>query len=177
VKRQITKKLAIFGVAIFAMSCGGPDNEALRLGEKYFNERLLKCGDSWFGRHSRGFVQMKDVKLQVIKSFLSEADKANGWEWKGHVGLNVRIFRSYSHGPGWSEWALGPEARTAWYPSFEHLVNLTRRNGRWQVEPRAADFGGVLGGDAVRNLMRQFKEQLVTDNFEKVDFTCASVPQ
>jgi len=111
---------------------------------------------------------MKEVKLEAMKSFLSEADKANGWEWKGHVALNVGIYRHYGHGTGWGQWGIGPKARDAWYPDFEHIVYLTRRNGSWQVERRGTEFGGALG---------RGRNPFMTDNFEKVAFTCAAVPK
>lgn len=164
-----------FGTVLFFLSilgCDGfsgfigLDGEAFRLGKKYFDGRLLKCGDSWFGRHAKGFVQMKGVKLVVVEEFLNEAEKANGWEWRGSVWLQGSMFRKYDDGRGWEQWSLWTGDWIINFPGdFERRVYLTRISGRWQVVPMSSDPGGAASG------------LFILIRFRKVDFTCGAIPK
>ncbi len=167
--RTITALLAL--LAIFALSCGSRDNEALRLGQNYFQESLLKCGDTWAGKGA-SFVQMKGIGFVLHRKELTQADQANGIEWLGHVELRGEIFRHYNGMYGrWEEWRNWPLMPWEMYWYFSPTVDITRSNGTWQVGPKKfvpktaleQSVAGVLAA-ADRSL-------------NKVNFTCAQIPK
>ena len=167
-KSLLTKKEALCTAGVFfaasIVSCdsiGGLDNEAISVGQKYYEEQVfLKCGDSWFARFSvslghraTGFVQVKNLDYSLEKFPVSEADKANGIEWRGRLYTRGKMFRSYNPegatflSPrgwgGWMDW-------DGWPNPGKLPVGIYRINGQWGLE----------------NVLRP----------NKIDFTCSQIP-
>src|SRR5262249_52658105 len=92
-KKTLLGLIVSFGASV--VSCdqsdlgSGLDNEALRLGKKFSEERIfLHCGDSWFretrvGLSRWGFYQFKNLDYDLQTFAITAADNANGIEWKG----------------------------------------------------------------------------------------------
>jgi len=161
-KRTLLGVIVSFGASV--VSCdhagGGLDNEAMRLGKKYFEERVfLQCGDSWFRKSFAlgtpyEFVQVKNLDYGLEKFPVNEVDNANGIEWKGQLWTKGKMFRvnminQLTFKPTrWSEWqAWGPFVNPALL-----MVNIYRAKGQWHVgddsRPAKIDFScsEVSGG-------------------------------
>ena len=86
------------------------DAEARTMANKLIDTHFTKCGDSYF-MVVLAFIDSLQVELQEIKGLtieitprmLSAADKLNGLEWKGWVGIKFKAYR-YLHRSSQGEW-------------------------------------------------------------------------
>ena len=121
--------------------------EADGLAKAYWDKKLTNCGSSSFyavdnegnlaGAQLVYIVEYKDLKYQVQSSpvglidgstlgELSEADRLNGFQWKGSTNIVCSASRRAGSGAGanWSDWNTGC--------GFEGTqVNLFKKGGRW----------------------------------------------
>ena len=50
-------------------------------------------------------VQHKGVNISLRSEPLSEADKMNGFEWKGSMIVTFHLSRTHWRSKGWSDWS------------------------------------------------------------------------
>ena len=173
---RIIYNFTILVLILFSFSCKskgnfltGDDGKALELGHKYFEERLLKCGDSQFSS-LQGYVEIKGVDFKVNKRELTEADKANGYAWRGNVEMYGKLYRRYSgFPPKWGPWE-------EWYDKNMNLPNtssptstisISLKNGEWIV--------GMKSENPLQQTILDVVEKATV--LQKVDFTCGDIPK
>lgn len=110
--------------------------EAERFANKYWGERLTKCGDTYLAHNvSPSFTpefaitEYKDVSVWVNPNQLSEADKLNGFEWSGGTGFRYTSMRFRPNVKSrMSDWIPGasPPGPLMWKKKGED----------WHVEPQ-----------------------------------------
>ncbi len=127
--------------------------EAREITREYAEAQLVKCGDSYYSRYYSGFagilsseptyLEYKGLGFTVFSTKLDAADRANGVEWAGVVGVHCEMARS-AHDGQWSEWSTGCYLLPFTYPS-----ELRKQNGVWMIRlgswsvvsvPAAPDF-------------------------------------
>jgi len=148
------------------------DAEALAQYQNLFDSHYVQCGDSYYTRHTwkrsilcdKGYendmvlsiLQLKDVSFFVISHGVGEAEKLNGYEWKGAIGANYKAGRYYEQDKGWSEW----ESRLfRLSDSSPNILTVTKKNGAWQFGP--------LYNETHRNYNPEY--------FKKI--SCSEIPQ
>ncbi len=88
------------------------DAEALAEYKKLFDNHYVKCGDSYYteltvlerNETHKYILRFKDYFFHVTAFELSEADRLNGYEWRGGGLAKYTAGRFYEQGKGWSEW-------------------------------------------------------------------------
>ncbi len=85
-------------------------------------------------------IQIRGLTYQVKDLGLSPADTLNGFQWKGEVDFNCRVYRRIrldSQGPQWSDWIDGvPGSHDQM--SLLPLYSFTKKNGHWTTRYVAA---------------------------------------
>ena len=128
--------------------------EAAKWGEKLWKPTII--ADScyvWCWENGNPILirELKDPTISIYSEMVSDADRLNGLEWTGHVGLSGKANRYYFyfHSPlstrsepdrVWSEWKTSLDMNA---PS-PLGVSVEKRKGKWQItesERRA----GMLG--------------------------------
>ncbi len=135
-----------------------PD-DALSLARKILSSRLIKCGDSWYSRtfsytgggqvFSNFFYEYKGITTAEAKPYkLTEADRANGIEWKGELVARSKLNRNYNlfASGRWSIWYDGGYGM--------NLLAVYRKDGKWFWP----------SGDLI-------------DVNKRAEFTCADIPR
>ena len=95
--------------------------------ELYHN--FVHCGDMRYDRQNSEIIQLRGAAFYFKDADeLNELDLANGYEWRGRVGLYCKMKRTYRFGGGrdngWSDWE---------YCSNE-ISRVWKRHGKWHVE-------------------------------------------
>ena len=127
--------------------------EALALGRKRVEPYFIKCGESWYAREKFAsdpdikkflipgvnaplgkeygvkdfgrFIEARGLEYNIRSTGpLTEADRLNGFEWKGHFSVSIGVHRYYQGGR-WGAWGDPVGA----YVSF----NITRFKGEWYL--------------------------------------------
>ena len=174
--RKLSRYLLLGGLSFSVLSCGGLDDEALRLGRKYFEERKLKCGDSWFASKfflfgRKEIVEIKGLEFILNKDSLNKIDRANGIEWRGSVRLQGEMLRKHFQGYMWVQGRLqrlgeptGWGIWQSWTDFDAEEVEIKRIKGQWQVAgPERRKRSRVRG--------------MAPLGYQKIAFTCDQVPQ
>ena len=151
--------------------CSQNDQTTSLVGQEIQN-RLLSCGDSLYAPGginfgSDGIVEMKDLTIKSEIKELSDADKANGIEWKGTVIVEAKTYREYSKRNGWEEWKSGTlegntNFRKQTVPIFTTSMSILAGNpGLFWVEKK----NGKL--ELPKNL----------SSAQKISFNCDNLPK
>jgi hypothetical protein len=107
----------------------------------FWNQRLTRCGDTAYVAFKSGEVDaFKSAQIVVQAQPLNEADRLNGWEWKGVTGFTAtatRIWVAHEtlgvYGPlGWQPWVpgTGPAGMFGIY-----TATVEKLHGAWRVVP------------------------------------------
>jgi hypothetical protein len=124
-----------FGVAalIYKASTSEADAQA----KQYWDKNVKQCGSRYFQLDfslygtSGVYREYKGFSYAVWPSGLTEADKLNGYEWKGFTSLHSNSYRTL-FGRRWSEWKDGsPEPSGVAMFVGSLAVPLDKKNGRW----------------------------------------------
>jgi len=124
-------------VAVVSLSCGGgiggglvgPDAEARVQAQWFTDKTITKCGDSYYywNDEREGWIsEFKGMQVWTSPRGLSDADRLNGYEWRGEAGVNCSVWRLYTTPRGWSKWM---DCATA-----TQELRLHKLNGRWYYE-------------------------------------------
>ena len=109
-----------------------------------FWSRLTRCGDTAYVAFKTGEVDaFKNAQIVVQSQPLNEADRLNGWEWKGVTGFTATATRMWVpretlgvYGPlGWQPWVpgTGPAGMFGIY-----TASVEKLHGTWRVVPNPA---------------------------------------
>ena len=105
--------------------------------KQYWDKNVKQCGSRYFQLDfslyggSGGYREYKGFAYIVWPTPLTEADKLNGFEWKGFTSLNSKSYRTL-FGGRWSEWKDGsPEPSGVAMLVGSLAVPLNKQNGRW----------------------------------------------
>ena len=112
-------------------------NEAGDLLSNYVFKSLLRCGDSdyevWEGPHLN-IIEVKNLRIRVVPEYLTEADKANGVEWRGHVRFYCKMHRMYE-GRGstgnWGQWYMCGDNPWEMLSLRTEVSTVTKAQGKW----------------------------------------------
>lgn len=110
--------------------------EAQAAAKRFWSLYLTQCGDSyyeyhqdWFSEENQTrprvhFTQYKHVSFAAVKPRpVTEADRENGYSWRGLAVMNYKLFRTYdSDNGGWGSWIDGS--------AYEW--KMARFKGHWQ---------------------------------------------
>lgn len=131
-------RLILLALIVFSPSCGtnthGTNTEAQRMADKFWETRLIKCGDSLYDITAIYLREYKGGGLLVEAAPLTEADKLNGYEWNGQTWINATAYREYRG--TWGEWIQG---RAYDAPGRRTFIHMSKKNGRWFYENVEAD--------------------------------------
>lgn len=127
--------VSVLAAVLVCSGCGlvFGGSEAERFANKYWDERLTKCGDTRLAHTllpnmpGISIIEFKGVSVWVNPAQLSEADKLNGFEWSGATGLSP------------TSWRYKPNAKSnmsAWVAGASwNGVRMWKKKGEdWQVE-------------------------------------------
>jgi len=108
------------------------DIEASRFAESYWNKKLLKCGESYYaGWHDPSgqvwFNEYSGLQLILTREDLSDADRLNGFAWKGETKFSAAADREIA---GNSTGTAGPWKDVQ---SFPCIMPLAKKNGAWSI--------------------------------------------
>jgi len=117
------------------------EDQALAAYKKELERFFVKCDDSWFTRYN-GYAygtsapniwEVRELTFSVHwTSDLTPADRANGFEWHGGLGLdNPTIARQWlDEEDSWYSWVSLDSVQWA------HLVDAyaSKVNGKWTIE-------------------------------------------
>jgi hypothetical protein len=134
-------------------------------------EHTTDCGgDTGFARKR---VANELILLEfTIKNFqggwdpLTEADKRNGFEYKGSLWLAEGAFRYYDEKNGWGEWQQLPAPMSGKNAPFVQEYRIEKKQGEWTVFPAAKEEP---------SLYRQFQQGMI--EFERETLDCDKIPQ
>jgi hypothetical protein len=128
-------------LVLLLQSCKDYSEEALAEGKRFFDERLLQCGDSAYAEIGNSIIlEFKNITYFVSGDELTKDDKKNGIDWKGSVGVRGTQYRHYEYFPKWSPWQN-------WIPSNVIHTGIgqfslwrftqafvQRKNGNWRTD-------------------------------------------
>jgi len=109
-------------------------SEADAQAKRYWDKEVKRCGDRYFvlARSWGGvatYTEYKGFSYAVVGEGLTDADKLNGYEWKGSTGAHFNSYRQFSgSGRRWSEWKDGG---SAFYNGVGSSTELSKINGQW----------------------------------------------
>jgi len=84
-------------------------------------------------QHNGIFIyRIKGVNFKFNPQTLTEADKQNGFEWKGAVGFIYDTARVYEQGKGWGKW-LPRVGYSTYNLSWGSIAN--KKNSVWTFQP------------------------------------------
>ena len=115
----------------------GIDAEAKAEAEKFWQARLVKCGEDWNGLgyltdRVFSFIQVKNPQLQLKAAKLSEADKLNGFTWSGTARMTFQTYRIYLVN-NWDQWrTIGGSGS----PQQHLFIDFAKKNGQWVFNER-----------------------------------------
>ncbi len=140
-----------FGTAYGQVSPGQLQIQASELANAEAAKYIVQCGETWFGGRTnpiwqRGVTEMKRwIGPTIEVRVLSEAEKLNGFEWRGiiryHSDGPIRRYISFEwndptpniNNNKWSDWEM---------TGMDIKISVQRKNGQWFVS--ATDVFGVL---------------------------------
>jgi hypothetical protein len=135
--QRIVVLLTIVFLLVGCSGCGaagGMEKEAENAAMQELNKYLIKCGDVYCSHpYAKGWdCYNQDTKASIsIKDETSEADRLNGFAWRGRLGASLGGSYRYSeNGGGWTQWVLRDQGRTVLYVLVEK-----KKDGQWKVEP------------------------------------------
>ncbi len=114
-KQDMCVKVAILSVCLMGIACPNakaqavsPTAEAHVAADRLWNLILAHCGDSYYFQFDdgSGFEQYQAPSFPLpIATRISEADRQNGYTWRGWAVVTGKIYRSYSSkNARWDEW-------------------------------------------------------------------------
>jgi len=92
-------RITIAAIILASQGCGLSVTEADRFANNYWNERLARCGGTYItyqdGPKGNWYAieEYKNLSIWVRASELTEADKLNGFEWRGQTGFDCSSSR------------------------------------------------------------------------------------
>lgn len=165
--------------SLLLASCSLPLTKEARLTEEakawakqQIEAELVKCDDSYYIHwiDDRGqdksvfFVEFKGLDVTAWVDELSEADRANGVEWRGTVQAFCTMRRDYvchSYRPERCGWGLWSDSGGVQIPDFTTWrFTGTRVKGLWYLEPDPP-----------------LHERWISDTVQRRPFTCADIPK
>lgn len=74
---------------------------------------------------------------EIHETPMSDADKANGFEWMGETGVTCQLIRECEDmGNGCTEWKdWGSATAVFGFTRFGRTVEISKRNGKWFAGP------------------------------------------
>jgi len=103
------------------------NKEASKVASTVIDQMLTKCGEYYIRTDENGGVyEFKNAKFKAVPNY-TEADKLNGFEWKGWIGMDCLAFRGGSTQTGkWNPWSLCNGASMV-------NVEMAKKNGQWVI--------------------------------------------
>jgi TonB family protein len=172
--------LRVLATAGFAFACTGPLAQAQitpsadpqAAANRFWTNRLTRCGDSYYADYRGDGGPIEQYRMPSfpppLPATMTEADRQNGYLWRGWAYATGKTWRSYSKQAGSKQEGWGP-----WHDSFtDPAVDPTRQgvllkvemwnlNGSWHF--KGAGHGPhFLAGD-------------LDETAQKL--TCAEIPQ
>lgn len=141
-------------------------SEADAAAKNYLAKRMVSCGGAsyeWSLDSPRTVIQYRDLSYKVESRGLTDADKLNGYEWRGIIHLTFSVFRVAQQttlGPRWSDWS---DAGTLIGNHPRRDINLVKRNGQWFYD--------------LMDLNRYEGEAVGPDNINHKRLECSQVPK
>ena len=109
--KAMSLPLALCAVVLSLPSCGSLEGAASSAAWEYLDEQMLHCGDSWYSEifwTLYAFTELRELDIVLDSDRITEADKANGIDWKGSFAPRATIYR-------WYGWLSTPqETPTLW---------------------------------------------------------------
>ena len=129
--------ISSLAVASLSLGCRFAPSAADHAAKQYWAKRILNCDGSSFERMpgipGGSIIQYRNTKYSVEDTGLTEADKLNGYEWKGLMHVTFSQYRVWlpagllvtAH---WGDW-LDAAGVVMGLPNL--YVQLEKRNSHW----------------------------------------------
>jgi hypothetical protein len=127
--------LAGAAVAFLAVTCACSNSEADMQAKQYWSKEVKNCGGIYYRRNGNGWFAYKDFSYHLYSSGLTEADKLNGFEWKGGMLIESSAHREWNpfyH--RWTDWTSG-NPTVAFVGAIQDRQILVKKSGRWYLGP------------------------------------------
>src|SRR5580704_15646192 len=125
-------------VALTGCTFGGSGNrDADRFAESYWKDRISECGDTYVvsvglrTSYIAGVFEYKGLKTWTNAVDISEADKLNGFEFRGATGFTMTSMRMGSKGKPPSDWMNVNKGMSMYF---------WKKNGVWQADDKQLDL-------------------------------------
>ena len=129
-KKLLCTTIALTVLNLLLTSC--TSYEAETMARQKVEAAVLKCGDSsYWGYLMWNGIQLyesKGLDIKTISENLTEADRANGVEWKGQIQTTWKMTRERSgFASGWTNWSQ-------WTDSPTRSDRVMKQRGQWSFE-------------------------------------------
>jgi hypothetical protein len=152
IKGIVVLIMALIAVAGCAAVGVASDQEAAQVAKAVFDQKFKKCGESYYegygniGTIGSSATELKGpITLTVQREALSEADRLNGFEWRGRVELRFAAYRLgyWLKPPLMSRWEW--EGWRPWPDPAGGLELFEKKGGRWNSPKNPwGHFGGAF---------------------------------
>src|ERR1044072_2311146 len=155
--------------------------DALKEYQKIFESIFTHCGDSYYVEHTYIYrtigkknsgindivfdenkveiVRLKEVVFKAFSTPLSDADKLNGFQWRGTARISYPAQQMYEKDTGWSVWT---DPTLSLLLDYFELKGEKKKRLPWQI-PKTFDYE------------KDNEYFFQSEKFRKV--TCSSIPQ
>jgi hypothetical protein len=151
--------VALWLLTLFSFSCTTShkseiDREAEREAQEWWDKTVAKCGEDYYlfnewiemdnlrsarvesDIKKKALFQFKNADLNLRPSPVIEADRLNGYEWKGRAEVMASSYRRYDEKSGrWESWSEGvpkfPNPMTGERNTLG--IYLAKYKGNWEA--------------------------------------------
>jgi len=114
--------VVVFASCSRSLSVSKDKREADEMARRYWDAKIIKCGDTWLEQNLVEFFEWRQFYYTVVADQLTVFDKLGGFEWTGSTRMRTEAWRSYAQGR-WQDWKSGTR---------EEGMPIAKKNGRWE---------------------------------------------
>lgn len=110
--------------------------EAQQQAERFWLERLTKCGQSYYAKSTIGdrIVEFSGVTVRVQPSTIDQVSAMNGYQFRGLMRLNFTANRDFiPKTKTWTDWSSVGRG--------DYARGIIKKNGKWNIE-NGSNFDG-----------------------------------
>lgn len=108
------------------------DSEALEQAHAFLARFFPRCGSSnYYTEAASGqYGELEGFSIDIEPFQMTEADRLNGIEFRGHVRIQARLYRTSNPQTNkWNDWSQGSPMNIA-----SDVIDLQKRRGKWTID-------------------------------------------